>query len=55
MRSKALKNLMGYFVKHTQRLNYRDQLEKGGAIGSGAVKGWAKTLELRLKNLAMSD
>ena len=31
MRRKALENLMGYFAKHTHRLNYRDQLEKGGA------------------------
>ena len=50
VRRKALENLMGYFAKHTHRLNYRDQLEKGGAIGSGAVEGWAKTLGLRLKN-----
>ena len=52
MRRKALENLMGYFAKHTHthRLNYRDQLEKGGEIGSGAVEGWAKTLGLRLKN-----
>ena len=31
------------------RLNYRDLLARGRAIGSGAVEGQAKTLGLRLK------
>ena len=45
----ALEKLVGYFVKHLTRLNYRDRLATGQAIGSGAVEGWAKTLGLRLK------
>ena len=41
--------LIGYFSKHTKRLNYAGRLASGRAIGSGAVEGWAKTLGLRLK------
>ena len=51
MRRKALENLMAYFAKHTHRLNYRDQLEKGGAIGGGRVGQdfAAETEKLRCK------
>jgi len=45
----ALEKLVRYFVKHTQRLAYRERLAAGEAIGSGSVEGWAKTLGLRLK------
>lgn len=48
-RRAALEALVGYFVKHTPRLDYRGRLAAGQAIGSGAVEGWAKTLGLRLK------
>jgi hypothetical protein len=41
--------LVGYFSKHVDRLNYRERLASGRAIGSGAVEGQAKTLGLRLK------
>lgn len=41
--------LVGYFSKHVSRLNYRERLASGRAIGSGAVEGQAKTLGLRLK------
>ena len=44
-----LEKLVGYFIKHTQRLGYRNRLAAGQAIGSGSVEGWAKTLGLRLK------
>lgn len=45
----ALEKLVGYFVKHTQRLDYAERLRSGRAIGSGVVEGQAKTLGLRLK------
>jgi hypothetical protein len=48
-RRAALEKLVRYFVKHTQRLNYRERLAAGQPIGSGSVEGWAKTLGLRLK------
>lgn len=48
-RQKATEKLVGYFAKHTTRLNYRACLTRGRAIGSGAVEGQAKTLGLRLK------
>jgi hypothetical protein len=48
-RQRVTEKLVGYFAKHTTRLNYRDQLAKGRAIGSGVVEGQAKTLGLRLK------
>lgn len=48
-RRAALEKLVGYFAKHTPRLNYRERLAAGQAIGSGSVEGWAKTLGLRLK------
>lgn len=48
-RRKATDRLIGYFAKHTQRLNYAERLRAGRAIGSGQVEGEAKTLGLRLK------
>lgn len=48
-RQKVTEKLLGYFAKHTNRLNYRERLASGRAIGSGAVEGQAKTLGLRLK------
>jgi len=48
-RRKATDRLIGYFSKHTRRLNYAEQLQAGRAIGSGQVEGKAKTLGLRLK------
>ena len=41
--------MVGYFAKHTNRLNYAECLKAGRAIGSGQVEGRAKTLGLRLK------
>jgi len=51
-RRTILEKMLNYFAKHvsqTNRLQYRQRLAAGQAIGSGAVEGWAKTLELRLK------
>ncbi len=48
-RRRATDKLVGYFAKHTTRLNYRERLASGRAIGSGVVEGQAKTLGLRLK------
>jgi hypothetical protein len=48
-RRKRTDRLIGYFVKHTHRLNYAERLHAGRAIGSGQVEGEAKTLGLRLK------
>jgi hypothetical protein len=48
-RRKATDRLIGYFSKHSQRLNYAERLAAGRAIGSGQVEGKAKTLGLRLK------
>lgn len=48
-RQKATEKLLAYFAKHTQRLNYRERLASGRAIGSGVVEGQAKTLGGRLK------
>jgi hypothetical protein len=48
-RQKATEKLIGYFMKHVDRLNYAERLSKGQAIGSGQVEGKAKTLGLRLK------
>jgi hypothetical protein len=45
----ATEKLIGYFAKHSHRLNYAERLRKGQAIGSGQVEGKAKTLGLRLK------
>ena len=45
----ATEELLNYFMPHTGRLNYREMLSRGRAIGSGAVEGQAKTLGLRLK------
>lgn len=48
-RRRATERLLGYFAKHTGRLNYAERLQAGRAIGSGQVEGQAKTLGLRLK------
>jgi hypothetical protein len=48
-RRKATDRLLGYFSKHTTRLDYAERLQAGRAIGSGQVEGKAKTLGLRLK------
>jgi len=48
-RRPATDRLIGYFSKHTARLNYAGRLQTGRAIGSGQVEGKAKTLGLRLK------
>ncbi|MGH9207625.1 MAG: hypothetical protein ACRD1G_13905 [Acidimicrobiales bacterium] len=48
-RRQATDRLLGYFSKHTARLNYAERLRAGRAIGSGQVEGEAKTLGLRLK------
>jgi hypothetical protein len=48
-RRACLENLMGYFAKHTQRLNYRERLREGRSIGSGLVEGSIKTVGLRIK------
>ncbi len=48
-RHQATDRLIGYFSKHTERLNYAERLQVGRAIGSGQVEGKAKTLGLRLK------
>jgi hypothetical protein len=48
-RRPATERLIGYFAKHVNRLDYRERLARGRAIGSGAVEGQAKTLGLRLK------
>lgn len=49
-RQRVTEKVVGYFAKHTTRLNYREQLAQGRAIGSGVVEGQAKTLGLRLKS-----
>jgi hypothetical protein len=48
-RRPAAERLLGYFDKHTPRLNDAERLRAGRAIGSGQVEGAAKTLGLRLK------
>lgn len=48
-RRRATERLIGYFAKHTGRLNYAACLREGRAIGSGQVEGQAKTLGLRRK------
>jgi hypothetical protein len=48
-RRAATDKLVSYFAKHVGRLNYRERLASGRAIGSGVVEGQAKTLGLRLK------
>ncbi len=48
-RRKFTERVIGYFSKHTTRLNYAEQLSAGRAIGSGVVEGEAKTLGLRMK------
>ena len=46
----ALDRMIGYFAKHTKRIDYRGRLASGDAIGSGVIEGAAKTLGLRLKS-----
>jgi hypothetical protein len=48
-RRAALEPMLRYFIAHIARLNYRECLAAGLAIGSGVVEGGAKTLGLRLK------
>lgn len=48
-RRRATDKLIGYFIKHINRLDYADRLRTGRPIGSGMVEGEAKTLGLRLK------
>jgi hypothetical protein len=48
-RRPATEKLIKYFAAHTNRLNYDEMLQQGRGIGSGAVEGQAKTLNLRLK------
>jgi hypothetical protein len=48
-RRAVLEPMARYFAAHLTRLNYRECLEAGLAIGSGVVEGAAKTLGLRLK------
>jgi hypothetical protein len=48
-RRRPTERLVGYFAKHSNRLNYAERLQAGRAIGSGQVEGEAKTLGLRLK------
>jgi hypothetical protein len=48
-RRQATDRLIGYFSKHTNRLNYAERLQAGQSIGNGQVEGKAKTLGLRLK------
>jgi hypothetical protein len=45
----VLEPMTRYFVAHLKRLDYRECLAAGQAIGSGVVEGAAKTLGLRLK------
>lgn len=45
----VLEAMIGYFAKHLHRINYKECLAAGKAIGSGVVEGAAKTLGLRLK------
>lgn len=46
----ATEKLIHYFTPHIRRLNYRERLASGRAIGSGVVEGQAKTLGARLKH-----
>lgn len=48
-RRRATDKLIKYFAAHSNRLNYQEMLQQGRVIGSGAVEGQAKTLNLRLK------
>ena len=45
----VLEVMMRYLVAHISRLNYRERLATGYAIGTIVVEGAAKTLGLRLK------
>jgi len=49
-RRRATDKLVGYFTKHTGRLNYRERLASGRAIGSGVAEGQAKTLGIAPEN-----
>jgi hypothetical protein len=48
-RRAPLEELLKYFAKHTERLDYRGRLAEGRPIGSGLVEGSIKTVGLRLK------
>jgi hypothetical protein len=49
----AMEELLGYFSKHTERLNYCGRLYAGQAIGSGMVEGACKNvIGKRLKQTA---
>jgi hypothetical protein len=48
-RRAVLEPMTRYFAAHLTRLDYRERLADGQAIGSGVVEGAAKTLGLRLK------
>lgn len=48
-RRAVLERMLAYFVSHMSRLDSAGRLASGDAIGSGVVKGAAKTLGLRLK------
>lgn len=45
----ALDGLVSYFAKHTAHVGYYRQLQRGQAIGSGAVEGLAARMGRRLK------
>jgi hypothetical protein len=48
-RRAPLEDLTQYFAKHVGRLDYRQGLAEGRAIGSGLVEGSIKTVGLRVK------
>jgi len=41
---KALERVEGYLTWHKERLNYRERLAEGRAIGSGQVEGACKSM-----------
>jgi hypothetical protein len=49
-RRSATDRLLRYFAAHVRRMDYRERLASGRAIGSGVVEGQAKRLGLRLKS-----
>ena len=40
----SLRRLRGYFSDHSERLNYRERLLEGRAVGSGQVEGACKSM-----------
>ena len=44
MKLKALERVDGYLTWHKERLNYRERLSEGRAIGSGQIEGACKRL-----------